>query len=174
MKVEQLRFRPDLIPAIRSEDKVETRRPIKATNSIVTPGQFSGLDLETGRARVLLPVVTELRARCRLTTTSRVVTVAPRMMPGGLFWVAPPTRRESRLTLYVTQVHARRVQDMTDADARAEGIAHVRGLAGSPRARYAMLWDQLYGDGAWQANGWVWVYRWNLWRKNVDKVIAQL
>lgn len=76
----------------------------------------------------------------------------------------------SRTTLLVERVQIRRVQDITDTEALAEGvveehrtldgppIALVPGSdieAGSPRKAFALLWDQLNGAGAWARNPWV-------------------
>lgn len=58
-------------------------------------------------------------------------------------------RWASRLSLEITAVRVERLQDITDADARAEGVAD--------RAAFAKLWDQINGKGAWDANPWVWV-----------------
>lgn len=64
-------------------------------------------------------------------------------------------RQASRLTLEVTAVRVERLQDISEADARAEGCpAQAPGL---PRHWYAQLWDRINGAGAWDANPWVWV-----------------
>ncbi len=92
-------------------------------------------------------------------------------------WVAPPkrwkpsifmTRAASRITLEVTGVRVERLQEITEADARAEGVernvddgveyfgplnhGHV-----DPRVAYRSLWESINGDGSWAANPWVWV-----------------
>jgi len=78
-------------------------------------------------------------------------------------------RWASRITLEVTGVHVERLQDISEADALAEGIEvgpsgfHVDGgrhfHAASARESYASLWDSLNaarGFG-WDVNPWVWV-----------------
>jgi hypothetical protein len=73
----------------------------------------------------------------------------------------------ARIWLRVTEVRVERVQAITEADAKAEGVA----LGGSPhpdvppadthRAAFADLWDKLNaGRGyGWAENPWVWVVR---------------
>jgi hypothetical protein len=76
-------------------------------------------------------------------------------------------RAASRITLDVTGVRVERLQDISEADAVAEGIGlneHAIGVpltnpAGEtmPRATYRVLWDSINGAGAWERNCWVWV-----------------
>ncbi len=85
-------------------------------------------------------------------------------------------RYVSRITLEVTSVRLERVQQITEKDAKAEGVdaeadpddvIHEGADSGmghgyaSPRsytASYAKLWDASYGAGSWAASPWVWVY----------------
>ena len=95
----------------------------------------------------------------------------------------PPNlpRWASRITLEVTDVRVERLQDITEADAIAEGcIAEsvISGYDGSTiqepaeipdpsgigtrgwddaREWYADLWEDINGVGSWDANPWVWV-----------------
>lgn len=79
-------------------------------------------------------------------------------------------RWASRLTLEITAVRVERLQDISRADAIAEGLdfvpdgaaAHgIKGLATSwsndPRKSYRALWESLNGDDSWDANPFVWV-----------------
>lgn len=83
-------------------------------------------------------------------------------------------RAASRITLEVTGVRVERLQDISEADAIAEGVhADVSGrqdddgaafhrigpIRGDsfPIARYAALWESINGPGSWAANQWVWV-----------------
>ena len=79
-------------------------------------------------------------------------------------------RWASRITLELTGVRVERLQDISEADARAEGIDydpgeggvfHVSGLAGccneTAIGSYRKLWESIYGTGSWAANPWVWV-----------------
>lgn len=82
-------------------------------------------------------------------------------------------RWTSRLTLEVTGVRVERVQDISEADAKAEGcsgfdpepaaeggtIFYRPGISGAPdpRAHYRVLWESINGADSWAANPWVWV-----------------
>lgn len=63
-------------------------------------------------------------------------------------------RWASRITLEVTEVRVEKLQDISEGDACAEGMPSS--VANSPRVWYASLWNQINGDGAWDANPWVW------------------
>lgn len=75
-------------------------------------------------------------------------------------------RWASRLTLEVTEVRVERLQDISEEDARAEGvepIAILRDYAAGPlpvisyRKGFEVLWEQINGPASWDANPWVWV-----------------
>lgn len=76
-------------------------------------------------------------------------------------------RCASRITLEVTGVRVERLQDISEADALAEGIVQTRdgfGLpdgshfhAADPRQSYWSLWEAINGPGSVAANPWVWV-----------------
>lgn len=74
-----------------------------------------------------------------------------------------------RILLEITAVRVERLQDISEADAIAEGIEKTVGgfwsLYGqsdvdgtySPRASYRALWESINGAGSWDATPWVWV-----------------
>jgi hypothetical protein len=92
-------------------------------------------------------------------------------------------RWASRITLEITGVRVERLQDISEADALAEGIRTVRTpewdrqhfgewraesdsamAAGKkppigplPSTSYQALWNDINGPGSWDANPWVWV-----------------
>lgn len=73
-------------------------------------------------------------------------------------------RWASRINLEVQSVRLERLQDITEEDARAEGVMDddICRVWRVPSARdaYAMLWDQINGDKApWSTSPWVWVLR---------------
>lgn len=73
-------------------------------------------------------------------------------------------RSASRITLEVTGVRIERLQDISEADALAEGVNVHPDHHGKPRTSiyspvqaYRDLWEQINGPGSWDANPWVWV-----------------
>lgn len=87
-------------------------------------------------------------------------------------------RWASRLTLIVTDVRVQRLNELTDADAIAEGLEWVAptwgvsGVAdswnGDPRESYRWLWDHINGPDAWAANPWVVALTFRVIRANID------
>lgn len=83
----------------------------------------------------------------------------------------------SRLTLVVKHVRIERLHDISEEDARAEGIItekpdsdYWRDRNDFARSEYAGLWNSLYGN--WDQNPWVWVYGFNLIHSNVDSYLS--
>ena len=86
-------------------------------------------------------------------------------------------RTASRITLGVTGVRVERLQDISEADAMAEGIfkleyagqtsfknysltdeeAECSPMLESPIESYKTLWESINGPGSWDLNPWVWV-----------------
>lgn len=68
-------------------------------------------------------------------------------------------RRDSRILLEITAVRVERLQDISEADALAEGVPHSLNLPGGRFARenFEHLWWTINGDGSWESNPWVWV-----------------
>lgn len=78
-------------------------------------------------------------------------------------------RWASRITLEVTGVRVERLQDISEADARAEGARCVDRATGrevmfpdesqhigSWRLHFREIWESINGPGSWDANPWVW------------------
>jgi hypothetical protein len=78
-------------------------------------------------------------------------------------------RWASRILLEMVTVRVERLQDISEADAIAEGITEGTGdfagcfFSGGPamsgttaKECYARLWDEINGAGSWAANPWVW------------------
>lgn len=74
-------------------------------------------------------------------------------------------RAASRILLEVVSVRVERLQDISEADALAEGVKHCEaeldtgGYWYAPEELYSMLWTKIngWGDSGWNANPWVWV-----------------
>lgn len=66
-------------------------------------------------------------------------------------------RWASRITLEITDVRVQRVQEISEDDARAEGVDYPGTKAG-PIAEFAHLWDSINAKRGfgWDTNPWVW------------------
>ena len=64
-------------------------------------------------------------------------------------------RAAIRITLEVTAVRVERLQDISEADAMAEGC--YTDPACPAYDAYRSLWESINGPGSWDANPWVWV-----------------
>jgi hypothetical protein len=79
----------------------------------------------------------------------------------------------SRITLKITDVRVQRLQEISEEDARAEGIeryAEGHGFVSETevamdpgwsnfaryRTGFSVLWDEINGPGSWEVNPWVW------------------
>ena len=74
-------------------------------------------------------------------------------------------RWASRITLIVTDVRVQRLQDISEENAKAEGVVQTAGgwwsaadgqAGGSPRSAFGVLWNSINGADSWDANPWVW------------------
>lgn len=160
-----------MLAALGRGEKGAHRFVVDAGNSTVRPGGFAGLNLETGRLRILdgnegNPSY-EIRAQCRFPSGDvRAVSVQPKFKKGDLFWVSGHGGKlpESRWTLEVVGVGAARLQDMSDEDARNEGL----GNGPEPRAQFERLWGRrAKGANHWRKNPWVWVVRFKAHAGNI-------
>lgn len=76
-------------------------------------------------------------------------------------------RNASRITLEITGVCVERLDEISEADARAEGVEvmshgfknYLGGdcQCGDARMSYMSLWESINGPGSWAANPFVWV-----------------
>ncbi|MDW5376800.1 hypothetical protein R6258_07685 [Halomonas sp. HP20-15] len=64
-------------------------------------------------------------------------------------------RWASRIMLEIVSARVERLQEISKADALAEGITHR--TMNCPRHEYFQLWNDINGDMAHEANPWVWV-----------------
>ncbi len=108
--------------------------------------------------------------------------------PGRLRNARFMPRRFSRTTLTVTDVRVQRLQDISEADAVAEGVERLksgRGFYDPTVAKAAVhfgewtstaiqglsrLWNSLHGPDAWDANPWVWVKTFTVQCGNIDSI----
>ena len=100
-------------------------------------------------------------------------------------------RWASRLTLEITDVRVERLQDISEEDARSEGIQSKPGIAviegkqtpspvyfvgglhpeGSPSEAFRSLWSSIYSN--WHTNPWVWVVEFKVHHCNVDALLRE-
>lgn len=82
-------------------------------------------------------------------------------------------RWASRLTLLVEAVKIERLQEISEADAEAEG---VRAIAARPDAHaltvFSGLWETLHGPGSWHANPEVVALSFLVEKRNIDQLGA--
>jgi hypothetical protein len=96
----------------------------------------------------------------------------------GIKWFSslflPRTR--SRLTLLVTDVRVERLNDISEADAQAEGVHpicdHGVGNQHLHSIAFQQLWCSLHGDGAWIVNPWVVAVSFSVHARNIDQMSA--
>ena len=95
-------------------------------------------------------------------------------------------RKASRLTLTVTDVRVQRLQEISEADAIAEGIEpapaphtgwrHYGERDGLPGIvavdSYRTLWNHINGAGSWAANPWIVAVTFTVERRNIDAARA--
>lgn len=99
-------------------------------------------------------------------------------------------RWASRPTLTVTDVRVQRLQEISEADAIAEGCrpffdhdnptdyvgpngtVHQMAPLRGPLVAFHRLWDSINGPGAWGANPWVAAYTFTVQRGNIDQMEA--
>jgi hypothetical protein len=92
-------------------------------------------------------------------------------------------RRASRLTLTVTDMRVERLQDISEADAIAEGIhrfddgwhfernpepAFMRLVGIDPVKMFRWLWNSINGPEAWDKNPWVTAITFTVEQRNID------
>jgi hypothetical protein len=75
-------------------------------------------------------------------------------------------RWASRLTLEVASIRVERLQEISDGDAKAEGVSGID--------EYAHLWDSINGVGAWALNPLVWVVEFKRADEKTSVAIAKL
>lgn len=82
---------------------------------------------------------------------------------GGMYGGWKPSifckRAHSRILLEIVGVRVERLQEISDADALAEGLyPTATGLyQGAAISEYRKLWESINGQGSWDVNPWVWV-----------------
>jgi hypothetical protein len=109
--------------------------------------------------------------------------------PGRLRQGIHMPRWASRITLTVTEVRVQRLQEISEADALAEGMTqetadatmspdelavyastHILCPEARGRILYEHIWDHINGAGAWEINPWVAAYTFAVALGNIDQI----
>lgn len=161
--------------AIEKGVKTAARLLMLPANSVVRPGNWLGVDFDTGRARFHHGTTGVLRARCRMPSgQTRAVSITPKMKPGDLFWLSLKGCCITTIPwcLEVTQVNPARVQDITAAGALNEGVFYFPQYDSEegPRGWFRSRWDSRHPtrrEARWDRNPWVWVVEFRIHGQNV-------
>jgi hypothetical protein len=135
-----------------------------------SPATIGDRAIDAGYSRPWCPTQCEAD-NARTSTWSSFHTPPTDTVPGRLRAGMHMPRWASRITLEVVSVRVERLQDISEADARAEGLQwdkHVGwgtwdadgamrcGGSHDPVDAYRCLWTNINGNGSWDANPWVW------------------
>lgn len=71
-------------------------------------------------------------------------------------------RSASRLSLRITNIRVERLNDITEEDAKLEGVIYpanpvIENYGNGYRANFRLLWESINGKDSWEQNPWVWV-----------------
>ncbi|HBR6834672.1 TPA: morphogenetic protein [Klebsiella aerogenes] len=178
-------FNSEMVRAILDGRKTQTRRPVKLPVHDKNLGcELAGNELagELSAGNYLNSAfgkqgdriwVRETWARYNIDQDSHDMAyraTPPADWPEGGRWrpsIHMP-RWASRILLEITDVRVERLNDISQEDAQAEGMALTGwrptysdpdsgGEVWTPYDNFARLWESIYGEGSWKANPWVWV-----------------
>lgn len=185
MSVRPILFSAPMVRAIIAGRKLQTRRIAKRQDR---PGYEVGDLLWVREAwRMSLPCDTSdrsWRGGPRSAPLYRADPDCDFMKKGWKPGVHMP-RAASRITLAVTKVRVQRLQEISEADAQAEGAARLvmddehkfyESEIGTYRCGFAGLWNHINGrrDGAdWDSNPWIVALTFVVHPINVDAYLAQ-
>jgi hypothetical protein len=184
MKERPILYSAPMVRASSNNSKTQTRRVVKFRHDDGFPANPYGIPgdrlwvRETWRvssAHDNLPP-----SRIPRSTTVEYLADGPGMLEGKTRPSIFMPRWASRITLEVTGVMVQRLQDISEADAQAEGIAELPLQAGQPGAwwsadptqpalhgrtpvdAFRLLWESIYGQGSWSDNPMVWAISFQL------------
>ncbi|EKN3575998.1 hypothetical protein O1F58_004006 [Yersinia enterocolitica] len=140
-------------------DQLWVREAYRMARSLDThsPSEVAELSLNAGYKNPWAPIQLEADGtrigKWAGFDTPPVITEAGKLRPS-----LHMPRWASRINLLITGVRVERLQDISDADASAEGCKISSMQSGECLSdMFARLWKSIYGDESWQANPWVWV-----------------
>ncbi|MFS7304929.1 morphogenetic protein [Rahnella inusitata] len=187
MKERPILFNGEMVRAILSGRKTQTRRIMKDQPEVIPPEDECGVPgywipchagktmVRNDMMKIACPLgmrgdqlwVRETWARYNIDQDSHDMAyraTKPDDWPEGGRWrpsIHMP-RWASRINLLITGVRVERLNDISQEDAKSEGCCYGRGggvpdLAVSPADHFPTLWESIYGIKSWAANPWVWV-----------------
>lgn len=184
MKERGILFSAPMVRALLNGTKTQTRRIVKPQPDFVhgeIVAKFTKQDEELGRLGEVIKCpygqpTDILWVRETWRTVAEADSLPPRdLTPAHRVWFDADIphqpgygrfrpgmfmpRWASRITLEVTAVRVERLQDISEEDAMAEGVAwrERAGLANyTARKLYRTLWESINGPGSWDANPHVW------------------
>jgi hypothetical protein len=172
-----LSFAADMVRAVQAGIKRQTRRPMYPQPERVIADRFYRGD---GR-EIICPFGVPgdrlwVRERFAQTEDGTIVYAAdPVKGRSRLTWQQSRylPREASRLTLLVRGTRPQRLQEISEADARAEGYDQARETR-SPIEWFARLWDRLSVTESlrWAANPWLWVVEFDAPEANAIPVVT--
>lgn len=147
-----LKFTTEMLQAIRDNRKTQTRRPLDPQPTLTKGGQhWLWGDAAWTAERPHIPIGP---------TLDSPLDYCPYGQPGTRHTL------EDGTVIEITEIRAERVQDITEADAVAEGCTapklpdEIEPMPGDfvagPITGFAILWNSIYGPNAWFCNDWVW------------------
>lgn len=153
MKERPILFSAEMVRAILDGRKTQTRRVIKPQpiNALDRPPPC---DCPYGKIGDRLWV---RETQAKFHPAVYMADVAEDFYPSYLWTPSIHMPRvASRITLEITAARVERLQDISEADAMAEGVSwkHNPALPTTPVNAFAALWTSVGGD--WDANPWVW------------------
>jgi hypothetical protein len=158
-------------------DRLWVREAWRTTPSLdaISPSSIIGRSQEAGYRRGWCPIHFEADGARLAWSNSDWPGIGDE--PGRYRQAMHMPRPLSRLTLTVTDVRVQRLQDISEADARAEGVEAVsmqdvpRQAAMSLRSDFAALWDSLNAKRApWSENPWIVAVTFDVHKRNIDQV----
>lgn len=184
MKERPILFSGPMVQAILEGRKTQTRRVAKLTDTgrVKAVGSRKNWHLDDQNAVQACPFgqpgdrlwVREKHARTEepyiqphYLADGPVPTISERH-DAGLLRVFPSIhmpRWASRINLEITGIRVERLQEISEADAMAEGAPlelgrlerTILGAKAKYRSGFVRLWQSINGPGSWDANPWVWV-----------------
>ena len=182
MKERPILFSGPMVRAILNGNKIQTRRVVKSHPAYRCPYGEVGDLLWVRETWGVAPGYDHLPPRDLMPHGMKVNYAADGSLSGcKLRPSIHMPRWASRITLEITEVRIELLQQISEADATAEGVQAIPytgenagpnrftvdvagGSLNAPTAveAFRALWEYINGDGAWRENPWVWVVAFRL------------